>query len=314
MKGYLPLIALVTVVISNAAEYPSVKAGGFIAGQFRYDQSEKISLHNEFKLNHLRFHIISNLSKEINGFIQVETKTGMVVLQNAFINFIPLSNSEIRFGYIKLPFGIEAYGHPLQNPTIDISQVSKKIYRGAQDMGIHCAYEHKLAKGTVALVNGNNGFPQENNNWKDLVGRLAVIPVPGLSFGGSFYAGKKDTAKLTTNRFGTEVNFKQGPFWLRGELLGAKDEQVTGVDTKSLGYYLVIAARPMPPIEGVFRYDNFDPNTATENNEWFNLTLGLGYYFPAKSWNRLAVNYEIRDDRTNPDLKNLLTAQVQILF
>ncbi|MEO0225424.1 MAG: hypothetical protein ABIL05_00575 [candidate division WOR-3 bacterium] len=314
MKGFLPLIALVALGISNATEYPSVKAGGFIAGQFRYDQSEKISLSNEFKFNHLRIHIISNLSKEINGFIQVETKTGMVLLQNAFINFIPLSSSEIRFGYIKLPFGIEAYGHPLQNPVIDISQASKKIYRGAQDMGIHCAYEDKLAKGIVALVNGNNGTPLDNNNWKDLVGRLALMPVSNLSFGGSFYAGKKDTAKLTTNRFGAEVNYKQGPFWLRGELLGAKDEQAGGGEIKSLGYYGVIAVRFMPSIEGVFRYDYFDANTATGNNECFNFTLGLSYYFPAKSWNRVAINYEIRDDRTNPELKNLLTAQVQILF
>ncbi len=308
------ILALAIITWSMAAEYPMVKVGGFFAGQFFYDQSEAISYNNSFKLGYLRFQIIGDITEKINGFIQIENKTGVSTLQNAFLNYIPFAKSEIRFGYIKLPFGIEAYGHPLQSPTIAISKASQSIYRGAQDMGIHFFYEQGLAKGYISIVNGNSGALNDNNNFKDIGGKLILKPIPGLAAGGSFYAGKKDTNELSTNRYGAEIDYKQSRIWLRGELLGALDEQSAGGDLKSLGYYATIALKILPQIECAFRYDWFDPNTDIADNEWTNFTLGVAYYLATSGWNRIAINYEIRDDKADQNLDNLFTAQVQILY
>ncbi len=297
-----------------ADEYPSIKTGGFLAPQFIYDQSENVQASNEWKFKHARFQVEGFINEKLNGFAQIETNTGTVLLQNAFINLAYIPGSEIRAGYIKLPFGIEAYGHPLMNPAIDISQASKKIYRGAHDMGVHLKYGYGIATGWAALVNGNNNFTTDNNSSKDFSGKLLLAPIKGLSTGGSFYYGKTDTAELTTNRAGAEINYGNGPWWARGEFLFAKDRQAAGNNKNSMGYYATLAYEVFPAAEGVVRYDGYDPDTDSDGNEWGNITLGMNYYFSAQKWNRVALNYEIREDEANAAIGNLLTAQLQVLF
>jgi hypothetical protein len=313
MRKRALILAIFVAWALKAEEYPSVKVGGFIASQFVNDESENIGVSNQWKFRHARLHGIGQTSNKLNWFIQIETATGNVVLQNAFANLTYLPNTEIRAGYIKIPFGIEAYGHPLQNPTIDISQASKKIYRGAQDIGMHVKCGYRFVTCWVAVVNGNNGATCDNNSCKDLCGRLLLTPVKGVDVGGSYYAGKRDTLELATNRLGVEFNYKHGPAQARVEYLGAKDEQVMG-DKESIGYYAVLAYRFIPQIEGVVRYDVYDLDTKVGDNEWSNLTLGLSYYFVPSGWNRISLNYEIRNDKTNELLGNLLTLQLQILF
>lgn len=294
---------------------PAVTAGGLIAAQFLHDGSENLDVESLFMFRHARMHLKGTIGENMNGFVQIETKTGAVTLQNAFINLLYVPHTEIRAGYIKLPFGREAFGHPLKNPTIDISKASKEIYRGAHDMGFHLKYAHPIATLWAAAVNGNNGITTtDNNGSKDFCGRLLFSPFPGLGIGGSLYSGKAGTDGLSTTRYGAELNYGKGPILVKGEYLAATDGQAAGDEMRSTGYYAVAAYRIHPQVEGVCRYDGYDPNTDGDEDEWSNITLGLNYYLSAGSWNRLAVNYEIRDDKSNEAMGDLLTVQLQVLF
>jgi hypothetical protein len=298
----------------EAADYPSVRVGGFVATQYLRDESMGIDVNNEVGFKHARFHGIGNIDEKTNAFLQIETKTGDVILQNAFINLNHLQDTEIRAGYIKLPFGREAYGHPLKNPTIDISEASKRIYRGAHDMGVHAKYKHESFNGTLAVVNGNNGSIHDNNRAKDLCGRFLVTPTAGLEVGFSFYTGKSGADELATNRYGAEFDYRSGPLWVRGEFLGARDDLTDTEDVSSRGYYIASAYKLLPQVEAVGRWDAYDPDVDTDDNMRADITLGLNYYLTQDGWNRAALNYEIRDDEADEDLENLLTVQLQVLF
>lgn len=312
LVSLLGLAILVNTGFLNSTEHPWVKVGGFVACQFIYDQTPNLDVNNSFKFRHARLHGIGTLSEKLNGFVQIENRTGKTSLQNAYINFLPFPEIEVRAGYIKLPFGIEAFGHPLKNPTIDVSMASKSIYRGAHDMGIHLQYKQKLLTGWVAILNGNNGSVLDNNDAKDLGGKLILRPITEFDLGGSFYVGKTDTNELTTHRVGAETNYRNGPFWLRGEWLYAVDESALGGEIQSMGYYAVATYRFLDQFEAVARYDSFDPDIETGNNEWENITLGLSYYLIPKGWNRFSINYETRDYEIGND--DLLTLQLQVLF
>ncbi len=308
------LLAIFSICFLSTDGYTqTIKMGGFVATQFVNDESEDANIDNQWKFRHARMHIKGNVNNKLNGFVQIETKAGVATLQNAFVNLMYLPNTEIRMGYIKLPFGLEAYGHPLKNPTIDISLASKKVYCpiGIHDMGIHMKYEHRVATCWVALVNGNNGTTVDNNSCKDFCGRLLFTHVKGLGFGGSYSTGKITSG---TNKYGVEINYKNGPLWARGEYLDAKDEQVTGDDKEYMGYYASFAYKFLPQVEGAVKYGACNPNTKTDNDEWSNITMGLIYYLAPKGWNRVLLNYEIRNDKANENLGNLLTAQLQVLF
>ena len=60
--------------------------------------------------------------------------------------------------------------------------------------------------------------------------------------------------------------------------------------------------------------DAYDPNSDADKDEKTNITIGLSYYFTHNDWNRVSLNYEIRDDKTFPTIGNFLTMQLQILF
>ncbi len=297
----------------DAADYPTIKVGGFVATQFLHDESAGIDVNNEMTFKNARLHGIADIDDRTNAFLQIETRTGSVVLQNAFINLNHIEKTEIRAGYIKLPFGREAYGHPLQNPTIDISEASKRIYRGANDMGVHAMYRHKYFTGTLAVVNGNNGSIHDGNSAKDLCGRFLVMPVEGLEAGFSFYTGKSGADELTTNRYGAEFDYRNGSLWARGEFLAASDDHAGG-DVSSRGYYVTGAYKLHTRVEAVGRYDAFDPDVDVDDNMRTDITLGVNYYLTGSGWNRASLNYEIRDDESNENLENLLTALVQVLF
>jgi hypothetical protein len=49
-------------------------------------------------------------------------------------------------------------------------------------------------------------------------------------------------------------------------------------DIGSIGYYVVFAYKFLPYLEGVTRYDVYDPNIDTEKNEWTNITIGVNIW------------------------------------
>jgi hypothetical protein len=317
--SYLLMVSLIVAIFTfcvssqQATGTPSIKVGGFVATQYTKSTAEKAK--GEFKYKHARVHAIGKLNPNIKGFVQIENKTGTTTLQNAYIDLIDfIPSTEIRIGLIKLPFGIECYGHPLKNPTIFPSRASSKIYRGAKEMGFHVKYKHDMFTLFGSIINGNPGKVNDDNDAKDLCGKIILTPIEGLKVGASLYSGTRTITasapvEQSTNRTGIELDYKKGPIWIRAEFLNAKDGENT-----SNGGYAVGAFRVMPQIELVGRYELYDPNQKTKDNEYTNITVGANYYLTEKGWNRISVNYELRNDKANKDLGNLLTAQVQVLF
>lgn len=74
--------------------------------------------------------------------------------------------------------------------------------------------------------------------------------------------------------------------------------------------YLLGLYKFIDQFQGIARYEFFTSNTDGEDNELTSTILGVSYYFVGNT--RISLNYEIRDDKLNPDLRNLLTVQMQV--
>ena len=62
------------------------------------------------------------------------------------------------------------------------------------------------------------------------------------------------------------------------------------------------------------KYDAYGRDLNVDNDEWTDITIGLSFYLTPKGWDRVSINYEMRDDDTDEKLGNPLTAQLQVLF
>jgi len=63
------------------------------------------------------------------------------------------------------------------------------------------------------------------------------------------------------DRLGGEVLFVRGALKLKGEFMTGKDGDIT-----RQGYYAHLGYRLASKIEGIFRFDSWDPNTRLETN------------------------------------------------
>jgi predicted porin len=78
------------------------------------------------------------------------------------------------------------------------------------------------------------------------------------------------------------------------------------------GGYILGGYKFSDEFQGIARYEFFTPNTDLDDNELTVITIGANYYFVGNT--RVSVNYEIRDDKLNPDFGNLLTVQMQVML
>ena len=93
----------------------------------------------------------------------------------------------------------------------------------------------------LGLFNGSGiNLADTANDAKDIVGRLVINPVKGLSFGGGYYGGYGkalntyvDGVSQTRNRLGFEASYVLSRFSVKGEYIFGSDK-----GTDRAGWYL----------------------------------------------------------------------------
>lgn len=275
--------------------------GGFIIP--RYVMTEET---NMFTLKYCRFHFKGEIAPFLKFFLQVETKKEDARLQNAFLNFYPGKRVEIRIGYIKVPFGLEGYGSSTKTITCNKSLPTSKLYEGSQDMGVHVHLREKFFQLYLSCINGYNGMVEDENEEKDVTGKLRITPIKGVGVGGSVWKGIRGKfSDRDLMKWGIEGEGKVKFVWVRGEYLAKKLTELPRAhwelfrnyirEYKEEGWYLKTEVRP--PVRGeekgkigiVVGYGVY--NDLTEKIKMKRTTLGLNGYF--KGWNRVAINYEV---------------------
>lgn len=164
----------------------------------------------------------------------------------------------VTFGQQLLPFGQEVQATEDLKPTINNALFTSPgsldlarrqvglIFRGDAFPVVDYGYNYRAPILTYAfgLVNGNGPNKSDDNNNKDLVGRVALtLPsdynswLRQLSFGASIYRGKQNVFvnsgadlvdKGKKDRFGFDLAYNHHPFGVTYEYTEGRDEYATG--------------------------------------------------------------------------------------
>lgn len=295
------------------------RISGFVQGMYQANLSDKGELiDNTLRMRRVRLSVDGNLSKTVSYKIQGDfSRSPMLV--DAFIKYKPCREFAIQVGQFKTPFTLESPINPVNLEIFDYGEAVQQLvgYKdvcgvGAlgRDLGIMATgslfpvkgeegIKYSIVDYSIGVFNGNGANQLDNNNRKDIVGRLEVHPgLKDLTLSGSYYYGKytkDDNVNCARNRWAAGAQYNDGKLVLRGEYISGKTGYTTDIPEdlgyfNSNGYYGVVgynfalgkdkSQKLMP----VFRYEHFvkDASITKGGTNWY--TVGLNYW-PLKSVN-----------------------------
>lgn len=214
-------------------------------------------------------------------------------------------------------------------------------YKPYVDYGFN--YRAPLLEYNIGIVNGNGINRNDDNEDKDIIGRLAfTLPVDyysifrELKFGTSYYKGK---ANLVSNGavdgqgdneiIGYDIYYNHAPFGVSYEYAKQKVELLGGATREGEGQYLTLfytwgeqwinSYRSQAKYDDWWpkslqlfaRWDELDPNQDLDDDKTTVSTIGLNFFFAETTkfqFNISHTGYE------NDDIKNVSAVVAQFQF
>ncbi len=289
------------------------RISGYIQLRYLWDDADQSS----FTVRRARFDMKGDISKKIDYRLQVEFAS-KVHLLDAFVQYKPFRQLNVKVGQYKVPFSIENTDYtPLKFEFIDYPMALRKLMgynevvggetlsASGRDMGLSLyggfgkRDGYCLVNYDFGVFNGSGINTSDNNRSKDVVARLSVKPAEGLMLSGSYYWGEYGKAYLKRQRYAVGACYDRGPIVVRSEWVGgttgiAATETAPANDLNSDGWYAMVGWRASHTWMPVARYESFYANSdARSNTRQTNYTVGL-LWQPLKQL-RCQLNYTYED-------------------
>jgi hypothetical protein len=265
-------------------------------------------------------------------------------LVEAYVTYKPFDWLNVKAGQMIVEFGPENTTQDRNLDLIERSQVVNALVarkgdaanglvdsignQNGRDIGIQLNGSLFRLEGRhlidyyVQLLNGAGINTLDNNQSKDIDARLVVHPLRFLSVGGSYYDGfdrftGTPTKDQLRTRWGFETELELSALSVKGEYIhgqdGSNNLKTGTVATLHQGWYGQVGYFILPRhLQGVFRYDWYDPNTVkTQVNSTY-YDFGLNYFFNV--WTKVQVYYSLRNQEGPTINNNMFEAQLQLAF
>ena len=302
------------------------KVSGFVQGMYQANLDNEGKLEsNTFRMRRVRLSVDGTLFKGLTYKIQGDfSRSPMLV--DAYLKYKVCDEFAIQAGQFKTPFSLESPINPVSLEIFDYGEGIQKLVGYSdvcgvgglgRDIGLMATgslFEIEKQNGekfglvdyALGVFNGNGPTTTDNNNRKDIVGRLEVHPgLKNLTLSSSYYYGKytkDDNDNCTRNRWAAGAQYNDGKLIIRGEYLNGTtgyfndivDDENNPIEQYqfSKGYYAVAGYNFKLGKEGkqtlmpVLRYEHFEPGDKMPevlgSTNYY--TVGINYW-PLKSLN-----------------------------
>lgn len=273
--------------------------------QAGYEWSDESS---SFFIKRVRLDLRGALARTLDYRVQLEFASSPKIV-DAYLHYKPFRQLNFKLGEYKIPFTIENTDYvPLKFELIEYPLALQRLMGFAEpiggryvggamqggetlkdtgrDMGLtlHGSFfpcgERALLSYDVGVLNGAGINLRDNNRSKDVVARLTLRPVRGLTLSGSWYGGEYGADCLERQRVSAGVCYDRGRGVVRGEWIGgrtgyAATEEYAAGTFDSSGWYVLGGVRLTPTLMPVVRYDTLLPDTASADSRQTNWTAGI---------------------------------------
>ena len=313
------------------------KISGFVQTFYTADLDDNGNLEeNTFKIRRARLSVDGKLGSRFSYKLQGDF-AGTPSLVDAYVKFKACDAFSIQVGQFKTPFTLESPINPVNLEIYDYGEAITKLvgYKDVcgvgklgRDIGIMASgnlFPIKKGEGiayhvveySLGVFNGNGANIVDNNNRKDIVGRLNIHPgLKDLTLSGSYYNGRYTTDQVdrgARNRWSAGAQYNDGNLIVRAEYLSGTTgyntvtDSITNLITSedlyhSNGYYAVagynfkFGKEKSQQLMPVFRYEHFIKDASIEKSGATFYTAGLSYW-PIKYVN-VKLDYQAKETFT----------------
>lgn len=338
-------------------EWP--KISGFVQAFYTANMDEQGNLmDNEFKIRRARLSIDGKFGERFSYKLQGDFSS-TPALVDAYLKFKACDEFAIQIGQFKTPFSLESPFNPVNLEIYDYGEAITKLVgyndvcgvgKLGRDIGVMATGNlfavkkegktlYHVVDYSIGVFNGNGANAADNNNRKDIVGRLNIHPgLKDLTLSGSYYNGKYSTNAVdrgTRNRWAAGIQYDNGNLVVRAEYLSGITGYNTVADTNNIilsedrffsrGYYAVagynfkLGKEKSQQLMPVLRYEHFTKDVSLAKSGTTFYTVGLSYW-PIKYVN-VKLNYQlvqthnlIGDDTYKKAFSNRVVAAVNFKF
>lgn len=351
---------------NNTAEKSEPKSGfewpkisGFVQAFYTANMDDQGNLlDNEFKIRRARLSIDGKFGERFSYKLQGDF-SGTPALVDAYLKFKACDAFSIQIGQFKTPFSLESPLNPVNLEIYDYGEAITKLvgYKDVcgvgklgRDLGVMASGSlfavkkegktlYHVVDYSIGVFNGNGANFADNNNRKDIVGRLNIHPgLKDLTLSGSYYNGKYSTDVVdrgTRNRWAVGAQYDNGSLIVRAEYISGVTGYNTVADTNNIilsedrflssGYYAVagynfkLGKEKSQQLMPVLRYEHFTRDVSLAKSGTTFYTAGVSYW-PIKYVN-IKLNYQlvqthnlIGDDTYKKAFANRVVAAVNFKF
>jgi len=256
-------------------------------------------------------------------------------LQDAFftIDQIPfLPHHKIDLGQYKLPMTEEGLRSSAKLDTAERSFIGR-TFGDQRDIGAMLTGEWPYVTYQLGIFNGSGQNQSDPNDQKDLAGRVVLRPLKALELTrtdwdlGAFEVGVAGYHRpvhgstLNKKRLGYEARYEFQNLSLKWEYLfgqGTRSGAVSSAEnaTKATGWYAQAGytlAPWWPKLQGVVRFESFDPNELASLDQERDLTLGLNYFIERHNA-KAQLNWVHKDEQGDDVGNDQVIAAFQYAF
>lgn len=295
--------------------------------QSEYSGYQGTSGVNSFSLHRARLDVKGDINDNWNYEVYTEF-AGTTKLLDAYTTYKIADFLKFSAGQYKVPFSLESLIADSQLEFIDRSQVVNALAgrstdvignQNGRDIGAWISGNFAKVDGqylfdyTLGVYNGAGyDVTADNNNHKDIAGRLGIHPITGLVIAGDIYRGQGNygtpAKNQTRNRYGFDARYVIGGLALQGEY----DHGTDGIIQRD-GWYGQASYFVFPKhLQLAAKYDTYDPNDASTNVRTNYYSYAANYFF--NDWAKLAVNYIDKHEPTTQIKNNIIEVQLQLTF
>jgi len=329
--GFLLAFAI-TIKVNAQGCAPEKKGDGVNVFGFlqpQYEMSFEDENKGSFSFERVRLGVTGAIPYDFSYYVVVELSpfiSSNPYLLDAYVSYERYKWARASLGSFKTPFGLETNTACSGLMTVYRSTATLQMVAPFRDLGLVFMGGDKetILTYQLGIMNGSGLGRMDNNQKKDVVGRVVFKPFDIMKVGGSFRYGYPSYNNNDDSRtsFGGELEMNYKNFTLLGEYIadegdynrdlgGGCSGNLIELGEKRSGGYATLAYMTKWNVQPVVKYDFFDSGNASEYKEK-NMTFGVNY-FP-NDWTRLQVNYIYASEEPSELLNDKFVVQVQISF